>query len=100
MEIGPIYPGEKKPITFNFTSEFKNGTLAQVDVSVTQLKGDDPTPAARLDGLPLIQGKYVTQDFSNGVAGSQYLLTATGTDSSSHRHVVHALITVRRPRVA
>lgn len=100
MEIGPINPGEKKPVTFNFTSEFKNGTLTQVDIGIAQLKGEDPTPAQRLDGLPLIQGKYVTQDFKDGVPGSQYLLTATATDSSGHRHVVYALLSVRRVRGA
>jgi hypothetical protein len=77
----PIDTGlEAQPFTLDFKNDIAaSDTINSVVFSLAVLIGTDPTPSARLTGLPAISGTQVSQvvDVRSAPAGVYYRLTAT-----------------------
>lgn len=77
-------PPEKVFVDFNFAPLFATGvTLVIASVVATVYDGTDATPQAIVSGATAISGMVAAQFIINGVAGTDYLLTCTGTGSDA-----------------
>lgn len=91
-------PAEKKLIRFEFGTEIESGvTIASVDVSIATVAGEDASPGAVLDGVPIIDNVnlQVLQTADDGLDACDYEIRVLATDSNGLRHLVVGRLPVR-----
>lgn len=94
-------PAEQKLVRFEFSTEIEAGqTISSVAVTAEVLEGTDPAVASMLVGAPQIDNTnlYVLQRVDLGVDLCDYLFRALATDSAGLKHLVYAVMRVRRPQ--
>jgi hypothetical protein len=94
--LDPKDPAEKKLLVFSFANQVEAGVaIASATVAVLVQTGTDATPAAMLDGVPLINGSDVLQRLQGGISGVDYHLRCLATDGSGLVHLVSAVLPVK-----
>lgn len=84
--IGPLELDEIKIVRFDFSTETDLLSIGTPIVTCVLLEGVDANPAAVLQGSPVVNGVYITQQVKPGVAGCFYKLRATCIDSDGAKH--------------
>lgn len=91
VNVGPLELDEIKTVVFDFSSEVDDGIVLNTPtVTVTVLDGTDASPSSVKQGVPAINGQYVTQQVKPGVVGVHYKLRCTVLDQNGNKHGVTA----------
>jgi hypothetical protein len=69
----PKLQGESRNYAFDLTSIFEAGkSVTSIQVLAVVYSGDDDNPQLIVNGIPMIQGTQVIQNFTGGVTGTVY----------------------------
>lgn len=82
-------------VDFDFAAGLGEGeTLLGQDVAATVYSGTDAAPEDLIDGSATASGSVVQQSITGGVAGVQYLLTASVGTSAGQSLIITGYLTV------
>ena len=95
ISLGVKTSGETISIVFSFLSSLAVGeTLSSAVTTAAVYSGTDASPSSVINGAATVSSPNATQSVTAGTSGVTYLLTCTGTSSTSQILVLAGYLVV------
>lgn len=102
-DFDPSDTEESEPYAFDFAPDLLEAgeVINSVEFNVAiarSSQAEDPDPASRMQGVPMITGTIVAQRFANFVQRARYFIRAKVVTSAGNTRSLHSFVNVQEQR--